>query len=258
MDNCNGLKTTTKVEAPLGIDENGSEAERYLPNSYASVIGMMPYPESNKRSYKSFYAHQCFRFTHNIRASHETDVRRTCQYLQGAKYKGLIFNAYNKLVVYCYADADFAGLWGHENIQDPICVKIRTRFVVTFSCWFLLWVSKLQTQIALSNIHSEYVDFSCSVRELLPLKSLTKEVIGTLVIDNENLNFVSRPTVYEENNVAIVVETSTKIDPTSNHISVKYHWFSPKCIHYGPKGDILDYWVMIIFWFIMLLNSIKG
>ena len=27
----------------------------------------------------------------------------------------------------CYADADFAGLWGHEDPQDPIC----SRFVVT-------------------------------------------------------------------------------------------------------------------------------
>ena len=138
MDHCNGFPTPTKFDADLGTYVNGSEAKRDLPNSYASVIGMMPYPESNKRSYISFYAHQCFRFTHNIRASHETDVRRTCQYLQGAKYKGLIFNAYNKLVVYCYADADFAGLWGNENPQGPICARSRTAFLVTFANFHLV------------------------------------------------------------------------------------------------------------------------
>ena len=30
-----------------------------------------------------------------------------------------------------YADADFAGLWGHEDPQDPICARSRTGFVVT-------------------------------------------------------------------------------------------------------------------------------
>ena len=43
MENCNGLPTPTKVEAPLGTDANGSDAKRDWPNSYAYVIGMMLY-----------------------------------------------------------------------------------------------------------------------------------------------------------------------------------------------------------------------
>ena len=34
--------------------------------------------------------------------------------------------------------------------------------------------------------------------------------------------------------------------------------FSLKWINYGLKGDILDYWGMIIFWFIILLYLING
>ena len=49
MEQCNGLLTTTKVEAPLGTDANGSEANRDWPNSYAYVIGMMLYLTSNTR-----------------------------------------------------------------------------------------------------------------------------------------------------------------------------------------------------------------
>ena len=45
----------------------------------------------------------------------------------------------------CYADADFAGLWGYGNPQDPIFDRIRTGFVGTFSNFPILWVSKLQT-----------------------------------------------------------------------------------------------------------------
>ena len=43
MEDSNGLTTPTKVEAPIGIDVNGSEAKKDWPNSYASVIGMMLY-----------------------------------------------------------------------------------------------------------------------------------------------------------------------------------------------------------------------
>ena len=59
-------------------------------------------------------------------------MKRIRRYLQGTKYNGLVFNTSKKLVVGCYADADFAELWGHENPQDPICARSRTVFVVTF------------------------------------------------------------------------------------------------------------------------------
>ena len=80
-------------------------------------------------------------------------------------------------MVDCYDDADFAGLLVHEYPQDPISSESRTGFVVKFSNCPLLWVSKLQTDIALSTLHSEYEALSHSVRALLPLKSLIKEVI---------------------------------------------------------------------------------
>ena len=86
-------------------------------------------------------------------------------------------------------------------------------------------MSKLQTEIALSNLHSEYVALSHSVRALLPLKSLIKEVIDNLGIDSENLKFLSSSTVYEENNGAVVVATIPRMNPSSKHIAVKYYWF---------------------------------
>ena len=50
-------------------------------------------------------------------------------------------------------------------------------------------------------------------------------LIDNLGIYSENLKFVSSSTVYEDNNGAIVVATSPRMNPTSNHIAVKYHWF---------------------------------
>ena len=92
-----------------------------------------------------------------------------------------MFNPSKKLVVDCYADADFAGLWVHKDPQDPICARSRTVFVVKFSNCPLLLVSKLQTEIALSTLNSEYVASSHSIRALIPLKSLIKEVIDKLM-----------------------------------------------------------------------------
>ena len=143
MDNCNDLSTPTKVEAPLGIDANGYEAKRDCPNSYYYFIGMMLYLESNTRPDIPFAFHQCDRFTHKTKASHEIAVKIICRYLQGTKDNGLVFNPSNKLVVDCYADAYFTGLWGHGNPQYPICAGIRIRFVATFSNCPLLWVSKI-------------------------------------------------------------------------------------------------------------------
>ena len=96
--------------------------------------------------------------------------------------------------------------------------------MVTFANFPLLWVSKIQTEISLSNIHSEYVALSHSVRALLTLKSIIKEVINNLGIDSENLKFVSSSTIYEDNNGAIIVATSPRMNPTSKHIAIKYHW----------------------------------
>ena len=105
-------------------------------------------------------------------------------------------------------------MWGHEYPQEPICARSTTVFVVTFDNFTLLWVSKLHTEIALSTLHSEYAELSHSVRELLPLKIIIKEVIDNLGIDSEKLKFVSSSTIYEDNNGSIVVATSPRITPT--------------------------------------------
>ena len=70
-------------------------------------------------------------------------MKSICRYLQGTNDNGLLFNPSKKMVVDCYADADFAGLWGHEDPQDPIFARSRTGFLVTFAKFPLLWVSKL-------------------------------------------------------------------------------------------------------------------
>ena len=76
-----------------------------------------------------------------------------------------------------YSGTDFIGLWVHEDPRDTIYARSRTGFVVTFANFPLLWVSKIQTEIALSTLHSKYVALSHYVRALLPLKSLITHML---------------------------------------------------------------------------------
>ena len=109
-----------------------------------------------------------------------------------------MLNQHKIIMVDCYVDTDVAGLWGHKITQNPICDRIRTVFAVYFNNFTLLWVSKLQTEIYISTLSSEYVAIYNYVRYLLFLNSLIKEVIDSFVIDSDKLNFVSSSTVYGE------------------------------------------------------------
>ena len=76
---------------------------------------MMLYLASKTRPDISISVQQCAWFTHNTKAPHGTAVERMFRYIQGTKDNGIVFNPSKKLAVDFYADAYFAGLWGHEN-----------------------------------------------------------------------------------------------------------------------------------------------
>ena len=225
MQDCNPATSPTSGPGPLGSDNHGKDATLQDRWSYASVVGMMMYLASNSRPEISFAVHQCARFTHNTKHSHEKALLHICKYLQGTKDNGLILRPKNILQVDCYADANFAGLYSVEEPQDSISVKSRTGYVLTFAGCPIHWVSKLQTEIALSTLHAEYVALSQSLRDLLPTKDLVSELLAGMGSDPKKLKFISKSTVYEDNNGAIRVATCPKLTPTSKFIAVKYHWF---------------------------------
>ena len=147
----------------------------------------MVYLESITRLYISFDVIQCAWFTHKTKESHETDIKRIFWYLKYTKYNHLVFNLSKKIIVDWYVDADLVVLWVHGNPRDPIFVSSSTWFVVTFEKFPVLWVSKIQTYIFLYIIHSEYIELPNTVRDLLQLQHLIKEVIDNLVTDSKKL-----------------------------------------------------------------------
>eukprot|EP00957_Ditylum_brightwellii_P201758 15327096-Ditylum_brightwellii.AAC.1 len=92
---------------------------------------MLIYLASNSRPDTAMTVHQCARYTHNLRCIHEVVIKRIVRYLIGTKdtregqtgYCGMVINPTDALTLDCFVDANFAGLWGHEDDQDPSSAK---------------------------------------------------------------------------------------------------------------------------------------
>ena len=69
----------------------------------------------------------------------------------------------------------FGGLFSVEDKQDPIRVKSCTGYVIMYRGSSLMWVSKMQTQIALSTMEAEYIALSQSMRDLIPIREVLKK-----------------------------------------------------------------------------------
>jgi hypothetical protein len=165
-----------------------------------------------------------------IRAQHKTIPRESVgthvgQYLKGTADKGLILKPLigdQQLNIDCYIDADFAGLWGYEDKQEPSCVKSRTGFVSIFiaNCP-VVWSSKLQSDIAAST----------GDERSYPFLNLAKEIAtGVGMTEEEKTMF--KTTVWEDNNgwLTLAKMEPGRMTPRSKHYGIRYHWYRSKLI----------------------------
>ena len=159
---------------------------------------MMMYLSSNAHPEIRFAFHQCARFTHCPRSSHEEAVNHICRYLQGVKVKGLTFQPNTNLQLDCYVDSDFAGLWNYKNDQSPLCVKSRTGYVLSLGGCPIQWSSKLQSKISLSTIEAEYIALSQAMRKLIPLRQLMFEIVENMEL-KVLTSVILKSTVLEDN-----------------------------------------------------------
>jgi hypothetical protein len=97
----------------------------------------------------------------------------------------------------------------------------------------LHWVSKLQTEIAISTLEAEYITLSQSMRDLLSLRSLLSEV-GTLQLEFAT-DAKMHSKVFQDNNGAMGMALSPRITPRTEYIGVKYHFFRE---HIGVERGI--------------------
>ena len=214
--------STPSVLEPLGPDEYGESMNESW--EYASIIGMLMYLANNTRPDIAHAVHACARYTHNPKKSHATAVKHILRYLKGTMLNGIILNLNNTHELNCYVDSDFAGQYNQYHDQDQASIKSRTGYVIFYQGCPTLWVSKMQTQCALSTMESEYLALSQSMRDLIPLREILKEIMS-IVFQKEQI--VPKFTTNSKSFSDIVSEESESPIPKSkvyedNHACLKF------------------------------------
>ena len=241
MSRCNGCDAPATVD-PLHADKDGAPFKEDW--QYDAFIGMLMYLAGNTRPDIAYAVHQAARFTHGTRNSHASGIKRILRYLQKTRMEGLWLQPQEHLRVDCYVDADFGGLFSVEDKQDPISVKSRTGYVIMYRGAPLLWVSKMQTQIALSTMETEYISLSQSMRDLIPIREVLKEIMTTVFERENNIAYhshskafvdtsvgsmprqnIAQSIVFEDNDACLKFARMPKLTPRTKHIGVPYHWF---------------------------------
>ena len=227
LDKTVSKESTPAASSPLGSDKDGDPFDEEW--SYPAAIGMLMYLSSNTRPDIQFAVHSASRFSHAPKKSHARAVKRIARYLSattqgGTLSKGICFKPDLASGLDMYVDADYAGLFGYEDDQDPVSVKSRTGFVLTLFGCPVLWSSKLQTDICLSSTAAEYVAFSMGMRELLPMRDLVKEICVKLKL-NQIKHSLVRSTVFEDNQGALSLVNVPKMSPRNKYLALKYHFF---------------------------------
>ena len=169
------------------------------------------------------------------------------RYLQGTKLKGMLIKPNNNNEMNYFVDSDFAGNYSVYPDQDPTSTKSRTGYVILYQGCPILWVSKMQTRCTLSTTESEYLALSQSMRDLIPLREILKEINEIVfkqekltprcstnsksfsdIISNESENSIPKSKVYEDNAACLKFARLPRLTPRTKHITIPYHWFRSK------------------------------
>ena len=191
---------------------------------YRSIIGKLNYLEKSTRPEIAYATHQAARFSIDPREPHTKAVHRIGRYLAGSRDKGIIMDP-SDLNFKVYVDADFSGLWDRKTAEDdPTTAKSRTGFVIMFAGCPIIWMSKLQTEVALSTTEAEYIALSESLRHVIPLMNLFDECNKFGIIETEVKPQI-QCTAFEDNSGALELAKAPKMRPRTKHINIKYHHF---------------------------------
>jgi Reverse transcriptase (RNA-dependent DNA polymerase) len=201
--------------------------------NYRSIIGKLNFLTSSTRPDIAYAVHQAARFSADLKQDHGKAVEWICRYLAGTRDKGIILKPQDKSFdVYC--DSDFSGNWDiDEAADDRDTARSRSAYVIMYAGCPIVWGSKLQTLCALSSTEAEYYCLSTSLREVIPIMELAKEMkergfdIGTTVPK-------VHCKVFEDNSGALEIATVHKVRPRTKFMNVQYHHFR----HYVDTGEI--------------------
>jgi hypothetical protein len=172
----------------------------------------------------------------NPKHLHKFAIKPIGPYLIRTKDKGMIIKPTADIGIDAYPNADFAGLYGYEDNNDPVSVRSRTGYVITVSGCPIYWSSKLQTETATSTMEAEIIALGSCCRELLPIIALVDKIgiaVGIKTPDDDNpSSSTMHVTIHEDNLGALILATTPppQFTPPSKHYAIKIKWWREKII----------------------------
>ncbi len=122
---------------------------------------------------------------------------RLGRYLLDTRKRGMIYKPDCSKGLECYTQADASNA---ENVLS------RTGYVIMHASCPILWVSWLQTEIALSTAEAKYITLSQALCDVIPLITLLKEVNAVFPVHMKTPTFVC--IVHKDNQSCITMATS--------------------------------------------------
>lgn len=221
MTDCNPNSVPATL-TPLGKDVDGKSMTEDW--NLRSIIGMLLYLSGNTRSDIAFAVCQAARFVSNPKQSHATGVKTILRYLKGTQDKGTTVEISDSSDLIHWVDAEFGGLFKIEPDRDPDSVRCREGWIIKFANWPLVVKSQLQTHLSQSTLEAEYCALSDSLKVLLPLQRLLKEILNALG-ENESKQTVINATVFEDNQSAYYLATNQRVTNRTRYLLSRWHWF---------------------------------
>jgi hypothetical protein len=157
---------------------------------------------------------------------HELALKCIGCYLKQTSDHGMVMkSSCNVCNIDAYPDADFAGMYGHEDHTDPACAKNHTGFIITFTECPMFWQSKLQTETALSMTEAKIIALFACCRELFPIINMV-----CLLAEATNLpigNTTMNVSIHEDNSGTLVLAKTLppQFTPQSKDYTIKTIWF---------------------------------
>jgi hypothetical protein len=148
-----------------------------------------------------------------------------------------------KLDMIDYVDADFSGLFGHEQSpHNPNSARPHWGYVILLGGVPLFWKFILMTAICLSTLEAEYQALSLSLKQVIAFRMLIQELIENFGLDALRATIHTR--VLEDNQDYLHLATNQRVTNRTKYFHTKWPHFSnvvtgDPAEAEGPDGKIL-------------------
>lgn len=154
----------------------------------------------------AFAVNNASRHLQDPKPCHWTAVKRIFKYIKGTCGFGTEFKSQLPISLSIYSDADYAG--------DLDTRRSTTGSVIIIGGGPISWCSQRQATVALSTTEAEYVAASQTLKELIWVKQLLREVAPAVGV----------PQLRIDNQSAIKLIRNPEFHKITKHIDIKYHF----------------------------------